>query len=95
MTSPRAQATIRLGVEHDKKLREAVRYVLREFGGVPTRKSWVMGGSQELETFEVEVRSISVLVEAETFIGLSITGDPEFVESITARVHERIAASPA
>ncbi len=87
--------TIVLGAEHDPKLREVVLNTLRELGGYPKHHDWGVGGSQELETLEVDLGGKVVTVESETYIGLSITGDSELVDKIAVRVQQRLSGPPS
>ena len=75
-----------LGDEHDESLRAVLMSVLEKMGGGLQSRTWGVGGSQELATLEVEVGGRALLVESETYIGLSITGDEALVEEIAAAV---------
>jgi hypothetical protein len=81
-----AQKTLILGPEYDNTLREALHDVLTRLGAKGLAHDWGVGGSQELETAEVQVGVDRVIVEAETFIGLSIRGPVELVERIRGMV---------
>ena len=78
-----------LGPEHDQDLRTALRDVLRTLGATSIRHDWGVAGSQEFEELAVDIGKQRVLVEAETYIGLSITGPPDLVDHITKLVNER------
>lgn len=80
--------TIVLGEEHDRALRELVVRVLAELGARGVCESWGVGGSQELATLEVALDGETLIVEAETYVGLSITGDPRLVERVAEHVRE-------
>lgn len=86
MTIGNGTVSILLGDEYDDTLKEVLRTVLVEMGAVRVAGEWGVGGSQELETLLVEVRGERVTVEAETFVGLSITGSEEVVGEIDRRV---------
>ena len=83
------QRKLILGDEHDECLREVLMNVLKQMGGGQQSRKWGMGGSQELATLEVEIGGRVLLVESETYIGLSITGDEALVEEIAAAVTAR------
>ncbi len=85
MSAP-AQKTLILGPEYDNALREALHSVLARLGAKDLAHDWSVGGSQELETAEVQVGAKCVIIEAETFIGLSIRGPVELVERIRSMV---------
>jgi hypothetical protein len=85
--------TVRLGDEYDDALREALVAVLRELGGYSESHEWGVGGSQEIENLEVDVRGQRVVVESETYVGLSITGEDSLVSRIEALVRLRLQDS--
>lgn len=76
--------TVIVGAEHDDRLRERVGEVLRSLGAKKRNHTWGVGGSQEIETLEVEIGGELVVVEAETYMGLSISGPVEVVQAIEA-----------
>jgi hypothetical protein len=85
-----AQETVVLGAEHDTELRLTVLAVMRDLGAVEKDTSWAVAGSQELEQLATTFGNRTVRVEAETYIGLSITGDPILVSEIAGRVRQRL-----
>jgi hypothetical protein len=78
--------TIRLGDEFDDALRDAVRTALVEMGAVPGAASWGLGGSQEIETLQAVIDGERVIVEAETYAGLTVTGAEATVRRVAAAV---------
>lgn len=78
--------TLILGAEYDDNLRGVLRNVLKRLGAKGLAHDWGVAGSQELETVEVLVGVDTVIIEAETFVGLSISGPVEIVERIQAMV---------
>lgn len=77
------QTTIVLGDEFDDDLRADVQDVLRSLGALSSSQDeWGVAGSQEVETIAVKLRGKEVLVEAETYVGLSITGPDDLVTEI-------------
>jgi hypothetical protein len=77
-----SQKTVLLGAEHDDAMRSALRDVLVRLGGKVLSGDWGVGGSQELETLQIQVGGDTVVVEAETFVGLSVRGPEDLVERI-------------
>ena len=75
-----------LGKEYDEALRIALISILRELGGSSKDSQWLVGGSQELDIVEVDIQGRIVTVEAETYVGLSISGDADIVDEVAARV---------
>jgi hypothetical protein len=84
-------ASIVLGDEYDAGLRNALHVVLVRAGAVELDKSWVVGGSQEIEIIEVELIGEKIRVESETFVGLTIFGPVFLVEKIAREVREELA----
>ena len=74
--------TVVLGAEYDGDLREALKSVLKAHGALVVDSAWGVGGSQELETLTVELDGHTLIVEAETYMGLKITGDDRLVAEI-------------
>ena len=85
------ERTICLGEEHDQPLRQALLAVHREMGGLVDERMLGVGGSQEVETVEVVLGGNPVRIEAETYVGVSITGEETLVEEIAKRVGARLA----
>lgn len=81
--------TVNLGPEHDDALQRAVLSVLREMGAELDGPSWVLGGSQEAVARRGTVNGSAISLEAETYIGLTVTGDDGVVEEIAKRTSER------
>lgn len=83
MASNDNQATVVLGHEFDDALRATLLDVLRQLGATPagpTGRS--LAGSQDLEEINVYVKGHMLRVEAETYVGLSITGPVDIVQQI-------------
>lgn len=72
-----------LGDEYDDSLRIKLSEALVQLGaslqGAPNKS---LAGSQELEEYEVYVEGQIIRIEAETYIGLSITGPSNIVHHI-------------
>jgi hypothetical protein len=77
------QVTTVLGDEFDDSLREKLTDVLRKLGATPSNGgNRFIVGSQELEMVDVIVGGRNLHVEAETYIGLSISGPADLVEQV-------------
>lgn len=74
--------TLVLGKEYDGALRRALMDCLAGMGAEVTARQWGLGGSQTLETTKVYVGKDLVVVQSETYVGLSITGSPRLVDRI-------------
>lgn len=71
-----------LGDEHDDALRQALMACLSALGGDVAARQWGLGGSQTLETMRVYLGKDLVVVEAETYVGLSIQGEARVVNRV-------------
>lgn len=89
MGSDDAIKTVCLGDEYDSRLRDSLLNVLKTMGGTSSSTSYGVGGSQEIETLEVMIDGEKVVVEAETYIGLMVTGRAELVDRIAELVSAR------
>jgi hypothetical protein len=78
-----------IGDETDDDLRGKLLAVLKDLGAVQKSSERGVGGSQEIETTVFEVKGKKLVVEAETYEGLSLTGDKALVEDIQARIKEK------
>jgi hypothetical protein len=78
--------TVVLGPEHDRRLRRVVQEVIVRLGDKLRTHDWGLGGSQEIETIEIEIGTDRLALEAETYVGLSIRGPSKLVHRIEAMV---------
>lgn len=80
------EKTIILGREFDPELRKSVMDTVRQLGATIEAQDSVVAGSQEIDTVVVVIAGREVTIEAETYIGLSVTGDKEIIDRIAERV---------
>lgn len=86
-TASIAMKTVTLGPEFEPALRQRLRAVLTSMGAESLEESWwAVGGSQEISHAEVSVDGATLIIEAETYIGLTITGPASLVGDIADRV---------
>ncbi|MDK2768731.1 MAG: hypothetical protein KYX69_13555 [Sphingomonas sp.] len=78
-----------LGAEHDLALTNTLLDVLRELGAEEVFRNWGVAGSQEINTLQYKLDGTPLTVEAETYIGLSLSGDELAIQSIVDRVRDR------
>lgn len=78
--------TVILGREYDQDLKKAVMDVVRQLGASIESRNEAVAGSQEIETIVAEIAGKTIVIEAETYIGLSITGDETVIDRIAERV---------
>ncbi len=88
--APKNQKTIILGPEYDEGTRRALKAVLLRLGATGTKGSWDVGGSQEIEALLVSLDGHSLIVESETYVGLTITGDEDLVDRVANLVAREI-----
>jgi hypothetical protein len=74
--------TVVLGTEWDDALRARLLEVLRALGAQLQDRRSALAGSQGIDTFDIVIDGRHLMVEAETYIGLSLTGPPDLVEKI-------------
>jgi hypothetical protein len=78
-----------LGDEFDDDLRKRLGEVLKTLGAMFSDRGWGLGGSQEIETVSVEIAGKRIVVESETYVGLSVSGERSLVEKIVALVNDK------
>ena len=76
-----------LGPEYDDLLRTTLRNVIKRMKGKSISRSWGVGGSQEIETELVQIGTEQIVIESETYIGLSIYGAVKLVDHIKDMVN--------
>ncbi len=78
--------TVILGSEFDQDLRKRVMDVMRELGASVTSGDWAVAGSQEIETLVADLHGHAITIEAETYIGLSATGEEVVIDEFLQRM---------
>lgn len=86
MESKDGEKSVVIGDEYDDDLRDQLLAVLKEMGATEKSSDRGMAGSQEVETYVFEVSGKKLVVEAETYQGLSLIGDKALVEDIQGRL---------
>ena len=81
-------STVNLGPEYDLVVTNALLHVLREMGAQEISRNWGVGGSQEVNTLQFELDGCQLTVEAETYVGLSLSGESQTIQAIAKRVRE-------
>ncbi len=79
-----------LGDEHDEKLRQALTDCLAALGADVAVQQWGLGGSQLLETRKIYLGRNMLVIEAETYVGLSITGESRIVDGVAAALAAKL-----
>jgi hypothetical protein len=93
MNADQSPKTVLLGNEYDERLRDTLMKVLKSLGGTSEDASYGVGGSQEVEALEVSFGADTILVEAETYVGLTVSGKAGLVDRIVALVRASTASS--
>lgn len=85
----RDEKTVVLGAEYDDELRVTLRDVLMALATSKADHQWI----PDFETLDVEIDGRNLHVEAETYMGLSITGPAELVDRVHEMVQQRLGLS--
>ena len=83
------QTTVSLGSEFDIDLRRALRDVLEDMEAVGDEGWWRVGGIHDVSLAEIRVGSDLLTLEAESYVGLTMTGPEDLINRIMRRVAER------
>ncbi len=84
------QTTINLGDEYDDILRDALRIVLLKNKAPGVDKTWGVGGSQEIDVVTVRLGDDLIKIEAETYIGITISGLKLIIERLAEEVRAEL-----
>ena len=87
------EKSVHLGDEFDEHLRQTLFMVLREMGAAFVGTTFGVAGSQEIESIETTIGGQSVKIEAETYVGLTVTTEETLAREIEKRVRARLSAS--
>lgn len=74
--------TVILGDEYDDALRARLFDVLRDLGAQTSTGERALAGSQDVEICRLLLDGADVVVEAETYIGLSLSGPADIVDKV-------------
>lgn len=80
------EVEIVLGPEFDIALTERLHRLVKASGGRISVASFGVGGSQEITRYEVTFPTGTLVVKAETYVGLSIRGPEELVQAVCLAV---------
>lgn len=75
-----------LGDEYDEALRHKLMDALASLGASIEAHQWGLGGSQIIQTTKVLLGKDPLVVECETYVGLSLLGEARVVERVAALV---------
>jgi hypothetical protein len=82
--------TLVLGAETDAKLRQAVLWALSKLGAVRDGDWQALAGSQDIDHAEFRIGGERVVLESETYVGLSLSGPAMLVEHLARLTDERL-----
>ncbi|OAE43650.1 hypothetical protein [Agrobacterium tumefaciens] len=88
------RVTVISGPEYNETLRTTVMDVMEQLGASVESRNWSVAGSQEIETVQARLADQEIIIEAETYIGLSITSDEDTVNEISERVRQATQTIP-
>lgn len=77
---------ILLGSEGDDNLFDRLVSAVKDMGGSIVDTEWVLGGSQELTRYSIRLPAGNLEALAETYIGLTLCGNPELVRLLASKV---------
>jgi hypothetical protein len=77
-----------LGPEWDEALLLRLRQAVSNMGGDMKETSWAVGGSQEIITYDIRLRGLTLTATAETYIGLLLRGPRSVVDEIAELVFQ-------
>ena len=89
MLCPMITVTISID-ETDRQAIKAAKWALREVGASRHSGSWGVGGSQEVASEAWQHGSDILILEAETYIGLTLSGPEALVKRVAQLATDRI-----
>ena len=92
LTFWRKKKTVTLGYEYDEALLKRLMAVLAAEGATFITEWSAVGGSQDISNWCFRLKGQTLIVEAETYIGLSLIGPAALVTQLSVAVAEQPAA---
>jgi hypothetical protein len=80
-----------VGPEYDDAIQSRLKAVLLELGYSPQDQWWGVAGSQEITHCELRGALGNLIVEAETYVGLTVTGADVAVSEVRERIGSMVA----
>lgn len=77
-----------LGSECDEKLSEKIKLTLRGLNAVLLKKDFFVAGSQDIEKQSFLINKHNILIEIETYTGISISGEEVAVNMFLSAFNE-------
>ena len=77
---------ILLGSEADDDLFDRLLVAVTDMGGSIVDAEWGLGGSQELTRYIITLPTGNLEALAETYIGLTLCGNPDLVQLLASKV---------
>jgi len=75
--------TIVLGPEYDDDLWKTLKIILADIGATVAHSSSGHYGSQDMDCYAVFLSGEELVIESETYVGVSITGEAHIVENVS------------
>lgn len=82
-----------VGREFDEAVYRRLGATLRAYGYTVDSESWGVAGSQELSTWKVSGPRGALVVEAETYIGLTVTGSAPLIDELKQAFNDGVPAN--
>ena len=76
--------SVTFGPEHDEEVWRRAKAALKAVGATRRSSDWGVAGSQEIDTLVVDLDGRELTLEAETYVGVTLTGDEEQVRRVEA-----------
>ena len=73
---------VHIGAEHDRQARRRLKAALRKVGARRVGAFWGVFGSQEISNATFLIAGGRVRVEAETYVGITVSGDDAAIERL-------------
>jgi hypothetical protein len=78
-----------LGDEYDDDLRHTLMAELAALGATIEGHQWGLGGSQIIQTTKLRLGKDSLVVQSETYVGLSLSGPARIVDRVASTLPVR------
>jgi hypothetical protein len=86
LVSSQNVSKITLGDEFDDELRQKLMQALNDLGAKAGDSNRFVAGSQDLEKFDAFVDGQKIRIEAETYVGLTVSGPADLLKKIQTMV---------
>lgn len=85
--------TVNIGKEFDENLLHRLEVILKNMGGIQISEESSVVGSQDLWCKKIKINDQILEIESETYVGISITGPEQLVESVAEALRGSLIGS--